>query len=90
MHRSTSVRAAVSTALTVFFIGAQAFADPSKGPPSAPRGDYSYTFVDDPLAAGYFGANDARLVVASHAVRMTLIRPRTAFIVEMLKTVENL
>ena len=59
-------------------------------PPSAdPRG-YTYQFTDDPLAAGGFDAHDARIVVASHVVRTTLIRPRTTFVAEMLKTVENL
>jgi|SoiMethySBSTD1v2_1073268.scaffolds.fasta_scaffold74835_4 hypothetical protein len=93
MHRSTSIRAAVCAAITVLSLSAHAFADPPKSAPvarSAPKGDYSYQFLDDPLNAGGFGANDARIVVASHAVRATLIRPRTAFIVEMLKTVENL
>ena len=51
---------------------------------------YMYQFTDDPLAAGGFDAHDARIVVASHRVRATLIRPRTAFVVEMLKSVENL
>jgi hypothetical protein len=51
---------------------------------------YTYEFSDDPLAAGGFGANDARIIVAGHAIRVTLIRPRTTFVAEMLKTVENL
>ena len=51
---------------------------------------YMYQFTDDPLAAGGFDAHDARIVVANHRVRATLIRPRIAFVVEMLKSVENL
>jgi hypothetical protein len=79
--------------MTVFFASAHALAEPPKAaasPQSAPKGDYAYRFLDDPLMAGGFGANDARITVASHVVRATLIRPRTAFVVEMLKTVENL
>ena len=55
----------------------------------APLG-YGYQFSDDPLAAGVYGGNDARIQVASHVVRVTLIRLRTAFVAELLKTVENL
>ena len=51
---------------------------------------YMYQFTDDPLAAGGFDAHDARIVVQGHGIRATLIRPRTAFVVEMLKSVENL
>ncbi len=51
---------------------------------------YSYTFTDDPLSAGGFGPNDATIRVRPNAVRNTLIRPRTSFVPEMLKSVENL
>jgi uncharacterized membrane protein len=51
---------------------------------------YGYTFTDDPLSAGGFGPNDATIRVRPNAVRNTLIRPRTSFVPEMLKSVENL
>lgn len=51
---------------------------------------YGYTFDDDPLAAGGFGPGDATIRVRPGAVRTTLIRPRTSFVTEMLKSVENL
>jgi hypothetical protein len=51
---------------------------------------YGYTFADDPLSAGGFGPNDATIRVRPNAVRNTLIRPRTSFVPEMLKSVENL
>ena len=47
-------------------------------------------FDDDPLAAGGFGPNDERIRVRRGAQRATLIRPRTHFIPELLKSVENL
>ena len=90
MLRASSVRYAVALPLILLFVGGHAHAEPPKNGQSAPRGDYSYQFVDDPLMAGVFGANDARITVAGHPIRMTLIKPRTAFVVEMLKTVENL
>ena len=51
---------------------------------------YGYSFDDDPLNAGGFGPNDATIKVRSKAVCTTLIRPRTHFIPEMLKSVENI
>lgn len=51
---------------------------------------YGYEFSDDPLAAGGFGPNDATIRVRPGPVRTTLIRPRTTFVPEMLKSVENL
>jgi hypothetical protein len=51
---------------------------------------YGYEFSDDPLAAGGFGPGDATIRVRPGPVRTTLIRPRTSFVPEMLKSVENL
>ena len=51
---------------------------------------YGYEFTDDPLNAGGFGRNDATIRVRPGPVRTTLIRPRTSFVPEMLKSVENL
>ena len=51
---------------------------------------YGYNFTDDPLSAGGFGPNDATIRVRPGPVRTTLIRPRTSFVPEMLKSVENL
>jgi hypothetical protein len=51
---------------------------------------YGYEFDDDPLSAGGFGPSDATIKVRPKAARTTLIRPRTHFIPEMLKSVENI
>jgi len=56
----------------------------------AANGDYGYKFEDDPLAAGGFGPSDATIRVRPGPVRTTLIRPRTSFVPEMLKSVENI
>ncbi|MCA9621785.1 MAG: hypothetical protein KC731_22330 [Myxococcales bacterium] len=60
--------------------------------PSAKDTDdgYGYEFSDDPLTAGGFGPNDATIRVRPGPIRRTLIRPRTTFVPEMLKSVENL
>jgi len=54
------------------------------------EGGYGYEFSDDPLNAGGFGPGDATIRVRPGPVRATLIRPRTSFVPEMLKSVENL
>jgi hypothetical protein len=51
---------------------------------------YGYEFDDDPLSAGGFGPNDSSIRVRRGAQRSTLIKPRTQFITELLKSVENL
>jgi hypothetical protein len=60
------------------------------GAQSGASGDYGYKFEDDPLAAGGFGPSDATIRVRPGPVRTTLIRPRTSFVPEMLKSVENI
>lgn len=57
---------------------------------SAADDGYGYEFEDDPLNAGGFGPNDSRIRVRRGAQRSTLIKPRTQFITELLKSVENL
>jgi hypothetical protein len=51
---------------------------------------YGFVFRDDPLQAAGLGGVGPRIAIVVHASRETLIRPRTAFVVEMLKSVENL
>jgi len=60
------------------------------GAPGGGNGDYGYKFEDDPLSAGGFGPADATIRVRPGPVRTTLIRPRTSFVPEMLKSVENI
>lgn len=81
MH-SRSIRVvAVALGIGVFLGAASA---------SAQDEGYGYEFDDDPLNAGGFGPNDATIRVRPTAARTTLIRPRTSFVPEMLKSVENL
>jgi hypothetical protein len=68
-----------------------AFAQTTKTTAAAGKEEgYGYEFSDDPLSAGGFGPNDATIRVRPGPVRTTLIRPRTSFVPEMLKSVENL
>ena len=84
-------------AVGVLLVSSAAFAQAPKaaGAPAAGGGGgkdegYGYEFSDDPLSAGGFGPNDATIRVRPGPVRTTLIRPRTSFVPEMLKSVENL
>jgi hypothetical protein len=63
--------------------------DPSVSEAKATHG-WIYSFDDDPLEAAAFGPAESRLNVLRHGRRDTLIRPRTAFVNEMLKSVEAL
>ena len=99
MTRTTQTKwvisALVASGLALF--SAQAFAQDASGGAGAAgaggsggNGDYGYKFEDDPLSAGGFGPADATIRVRPGPVRTTLIRPRTSFVPEMLKSVENI
>jgi hypothetical protein len=78
-------------ALGCILVTANAFAQAAKPAGAGGKEDgYGYEFSDDPLSAGGFGPNDATIRVRPGPVRTTLIRPRTSFVPEMLKSVENL
>ncbi len=80
----------LATILVSGIAAAQAGAAPPAGGGGEKKDGYGYEFSDDPLNAGGFGPNDATIRVRPGPVRMTLIRPRTSFVPEMLKSVENL
>lgn len=86
MNRSTRWGAVAVATLGVLLVATEALAQ-GKG---KKEDGYGYEFTDDPLAAGGFGPNDATIRVRPGPVRTTLIRPRTSFVPEMLKSVENL
>lgn len=80
-----------------FFVSASAFAQPVSSKPGAAGyqeqkvdGGQSVIFKDDDLLAG----DGAPLIAATghpgRAFRANLIRPRTQFVAELLKTVESL
>ncbi len=89
MARSVKVAfAALALGMTAFVVAPNSFAQAAA---SEEGGDgYGYEFDDDPLNAGGFGPNDATIRVRPKAARTTLIRPRTSFVPEMLKSVENI
>jgi len=93
MSRMTRWGTGVVAAIVVSAMASSAFAqDAGAGAGAGKKGDdgYGYEFSDDPLSAGGFGPNDATIRVRPGPIRTTLIRPRTSFVPEMLKSVENL
>jgi hypothetical protein len=97
MMSSTAIRSSKSaltlgaTLVAVAFslVSSSAHAE-EKAKTTEGKDGYGYEFSDDPLAAGGFGPSDATIRVRPGPVRTTLIRPRTSFVPEMLKSVENL
>lgn len=81
--------AASAAAALVLFAG-NALAAQDFCAPDDPECDksYGYKFTDDPLSANSYGIGGAVLKVRAGPVRRTLIRPRTNFVPEMLKSVE--
>ena len=92
MVRSKRIKVVSAVAgLSALFLASSAFAqDIKETAGDAGAEGYGYEFDDDPLSAGGFGPNDATIKVRPKAARTTLIRPRTHFIPEMLKSVENI
>lgn len=88
MMHSKKLALALAAGLAALAINTTAFAQAAAD--SKTEDGYGYTFSDDPLAAGGFGPSDATIRVRPRAARTTLIRPRTSFVPEMLKSVENI
>jgi hypothetical protein len=91
MAKSKFALSVVAAGLSLL-IAAPAFAQEAAaaGGGDEKKEGYGYEFEDDPLNAGGFGPNDATIKVRPKAARTTLIRPRTSFVTEMLKSVENI
>jgi hypothetical protein len=91
-HRSTPCALCIAVALMALSSTSQATETSWAlfDPPASTQGDYGYRFSDDVMQAGAFTPDDPRIVIATHVSRTTLIRPRTAFVAELLKSVECL
>jgi hypothetical protein len=90
MNRSTRWGSALAVGVGVLLVASVAAAQAKAGGSKGKEDGYGYEFSDDPLNAGGFGPTDATIRVRPGPVRTTLIRPRTSFVPEMLKSVENL
>jgi hypothetical protein len=93
MQKTGRVGVGVMLVLGLTFAASEALAQDKKAGAAGGKGKdegYGYEFSDDPLSAGGFGPSDATIRVRPGPVRASLIRPRTSFVPEMLKSVENL
>ena len=91
MRRFGSASAFAFAMVATLVVSASAHADDSTFTESAnPTGDQSVVFKDDPLAASGYNPNDALIRVVPSPKRVMLLRPRTQFVQEMLKSVEAL
>ena len=88
MTKFKTISCSLVASFLVLSVAPAAFAQDAQE--SGGDGGYGYEFEDDPLSAGGFGPNDSRIRVRKGAQRSTLIKPRTQFISELLKSVENL
>ncbi len=90
-RRSTRTAIALASVLTVFSVGAQAQERPARDPLVFGTGaTYEVNFDDDPLAAIPPGTIIPRITVIGGFRQAPLMRPRTQFVVEMLKSPENI
>jgi hypothetical protein len=93
---------AVCAGFTGFLVASSAFSQPVAAPaPSSAAADksmkvdgsgatYTVQFVDDPLNALNDGVIIPRIVVRPGGLRTMLLRPRTSYVNEMLKSVETM
>jgi hypothetical protein len=89
MKKTFATHVAVAVGITVGLASSAAFAQASTKDDKK-DGSYGYEFSDDPLSAGALGPQEASIKVLPRPIRQTLITPRTNFIPEMYKSVENL
>ncbi|CAN5791425.1 hypothetical protein BH09MYX1_BH09MYX1_47080 [soil metagenome] len=90
MRRFVQKSAAALAAVTVVFSCTIAFADDNGYVENGVNGDQNVVFKDDPLAALENNPKDFVIRVPASPKRVMLLRPRTQFIQEMLKSVEAL
>jgi hypothetical protein len=75
----------------ILLTGVSSRADPgSRNSTAGSEEGYGYIFDDDVMQAGVMKPSDPRIAIVIHGTRQQLIRPRTAFVHELLKTIENL
>lgn len=94
MKKRLSIACAIAT--LSLLVAAPAFADET--PPTRAGGTststsdrgYGYTFEDDPLASGVSGTTGFVINIRPKGLRQGLLRPRTSFVPELLKSVEAL
>ncbi len=88
MIRSSPLALAAAVAALTLSLTVDAGADVKRSVKTADG--YLDVFDDDPLGASAEAATGWRIVVRQPTARAQLIRPRTSFVVELIKTVEQI
>jgi hypothetical protein len=87
LARSIALAAAVVTLAVPALASAQGQKAQAAAPVDDGRG-YEYKFEDDDLLGGGIGGDTPMIRVGSKAIRAQLIRPRTSFVPELLKSAD--
>jgi hypothetical protein len=85
--RKMTIPAALIASLTIGLFSTAALAENKKQPKSE---DYGYTFTDDALLGNDLQGQTGIIKVRPTGTRDRLVRPRTQFVNEMLKSIENI
>ena len=86
--RARTLIIALSSFVSVAALSGSAFAQAKK---AKAGGDVEeMTFDDDKLLTSNLGPDQAKITTRGGPVRTILVRPRTSFVPEMLKSIENL
>lgn len=78
-----------ATCASMVYVAAPSYAQDGAQAETTKDG-YGYKFLDDPMQGLGGSPNGAVIKTRPGPIRQTLIRPRTNFVPELLKTVENL
>ena len=79
-----------SSLLGVAVVGATTTAEAQVKRSTQTDSGYIEEFFDDPLHSGVDVPGGGRIIVRPVAHRVRLLRPRTSFVIEMIKSVESI
>jgi hypothetical protein len=71
-------------------VGAASAQTPTQARQEPSNNSYTYTFIDDDLLGDTLSSPPPILKGGKRPMRITLIRPRASFVVEMLTSVETM
>ncbi len=91
--RKTTISAALIASITIGLFSNVALAEDKKQKPQKNQEkaqDYGYTFTDDALLGTDLQGQTGVIKVRPTGMRDRLIKPRTQFVAEMLKSIEHI
>lgn len=88
--RKITIPAAVIASITIGLFSNVALAEDKKPKAQDKSQDYGYTFTDDALLGNDLQGQTGVIKVRPTGMRDRLIKPRTQFVSEMLKSIEHI